>query len=285
MSRVALAILNFEGIAHLEQLLPTAMEAVRIYGAPCPVIVLDNQSQTGDVEWIRAHYPEVEVIVAVKNDYLFSYNDLLQQRQEEIIVLLNNDLRLDSNFIRPLVQHFERSDVFAVTALSYDWLGAQVTSGPASFRLHHGWFYTEFDRSCDQAQETLFPTGGYAAVDRDKFLKLGGFDRLYFPAYGEDLDLGYQARKRRWVTIYEPQSKVWHRENGSMTSERAKHLILVSQFLFQWKNLRSLSVRCKRGVYILWRRYRAWREGDHRFESAYQEAKRKFAENQSKKRM
>ena len=276
MKRVALAILNFEGVAHLEILLPTALEAVRIYGDPCPILVLDNQSQTGDKEWVRTHFPTVEVIIASKNDYLFSYNELLQSREEEIVILLNNDLRLAPDFIPPLVKHFERPDVFATTSLSYDWEGKSVTSGPASFRIHHGWFYTEFDLSCSVATPTLFPTGGYAAVDRKKFLELGGFDRLYYPAYGEDLDLGYRAQQRGWVTIYEPESKVWHRENGSMTSKRAVHLILVSQFLFQWKNLRSFSIRWRRSIYIQWLRYCGWRKGEGAFEKAYQEAKEKF---------
>jgi len=276
MNRVALAILNFEGIAHLEILLPTALEAVRVYGEPCPVIVLDNQSRTGDVEWVRSHFSEVEVVVASRNDYLFSYNELLQQRSEEIIVLLNNDLRLDSNFIRPLVKHFDRPVVFAATALAYDWEGREVTSGPAAFRLHHGWFYTEFDRNCRQAKETLFPTGGFAAVDRKKFLELGGFDRLYYPAYGEDLDLGYQAQRAGWVTIYEPESRVWHRENASMTSERAKHLILVSQFLFQRKNLSGFFVCVERWVYVQWLRCRGWSKGDFAFERAYQEAQARW---------
>jgi cellulose synthase/poly-beta-1,6-N-acetylglucosamine synthase-like glycosyltransferase len=134
---------------------------------------LDNQSQTEDLQWLREHFPEVKAVLARTNDYLFSYNELLNQLQEEIVILLNSDLRLDPHFIRPLVRHFQREDLFAVSALSYDWEGKVITSGCASFMMHHGWFYTEYDSRCQEASYTLFPTGGFAAVNRQKFLQLG----------------------------------------------------------------------------------------------------------------
>ncbi|MES2307268.1 MAG: glycosyltransferase [Verrucomicrobiota bacterium] len=280
--KVALAILNFEGIHHLEILLPTAIEAVRVYGEECPILVLDNQSKTNDVSWVQEHFPQVEVILAPANDYLFSYNWLLERREEEVVVLLNSDLRLDPHFIRPLLKHFSEPNVFAVTSLSYNWEGTEVTSGPATFLMHHGWFYTEYNHSMLQASYTLYPTGGYMAVDREKFMKLGGFDRLYYPVYGEDLDLGYRAWLRGWASIYEPESKVWHRENGTMTTPKARHFILVSQFLFQWRNLRDRWTCFLRAIYIRWLRYQKKREGDDSFEKAYLEAKSRWSRDKGK---
>src|SRR6266850_1764818 len=78
------------------------------------------------------------------------------------------------------------------------------------------------------------------AVDRRKFIELGGFNRLFYPAYGEDLDLGFRAWRRGWRCIFEPASVVYHRESASFdTSEGSpsKDLMRHAQFLFQWASL------------------------------------------------
>src|SRR6476661_3595329 len=128
MKSVCLAILNYNGKKHLEHLLPTALAARQNFSGTCAVIVLDNQSTDDDVAWIEREFPSVQIIVALKNDFLFSYNWLAPKRTEEILVFLNNDLKVAPDFLAPLVRHFESHDIFSVSALSYDWNGTAVTS-------------------------------------------------------------------------------------------------------------------------------------------------------------
>ncbi|MEJ0090079.1 MAG: hypothetical protein WDM80_10090 [Limisphaerales bacterium] len=98
MKTVCLAILNFNGRKHLEHLLPTACVAAKNYSGSCRVLVLDNRSTDPDVVWIKQEFPSVLVEVAPENDFLFSYNWLAKKRDEDVIVFLNNDLRLASGF-------------------------------------------------------------------------------------------------------------------------------------------------------------------------------------------
>ena len=42
------------------------------------------------------------------------------------------------------------------------------------------------------------------AVDRNKFVELGGFNRLFAPAYCEDVDLCFRAWRQGWRCIYDP---------------------------------------------------------------------------------
>ena len=75
------------------------------------------------------------------------------------------------------------------------------------------------------------------AVDRMKFLQIGGFDILYYPAYVEDVDLCFQAWRKGWSCIFEPSSKVLHREGGSWKSVKDSSLdakLLRNSLLFQW---------------------------------------------------
>ena len=130
MNSVCLAILNYNGRQHLEHLLPTAVAAAKKSPVACTVLVLDNRSTEPDLDWVRQNFPSVRTVVAPENDFLFSYNWLLAQLPDEVVVILNNDLRLDENFLAPLRRQCHAPDVFAVSASSFDWDGTERTIGP-----------------------------------------------------------------------------------------------------------------------------------------------------------
>jgi len=249
MKAVCIAILNYNGRKHLEYLLPTAWAAIKSYRGRCSILVLDNRSTDPDVEWIGREYPLVEIAVAPENDFLFSYNWLLEQLKHEIVVLLNNDLRVDEQFLGPLLRHFQSQDVFAVSASSYDWDGHERTIGPSRLTFRDGFYGWRYETQRQELCHTLFTSGGFMAVDRLKFLELGGFNRLFYPAYCEDLDLCFRAWRRGWRSIYEPASVVWHREQASWSvsaAARPNKLNLRHSLLFQWSSLPMERDRCKR---------------------------------------
>jgi N-acetylglucosaminyl-diphospho-decaprenol L-rhamnosyltransferase len=231
-----LAILNYNGVRHLEFLLPTLPAAIAGSKGPTPVVVLDNRSTEPDPAWLAEHAPQVDVVVAPKNDYLYSYNDFLATRTEDVVVLLNNDLRLAPGFLPALLRHFDHGDVFSVGATSRDWDDTCFTCGPARLQSHHGVYHWDWERDRQQLSPTLFTSGGFMAVDRRRFLELGGFNRLFYPGYGEDLDLCFRAWRRGWRCLFEPDALVYHRENGTF-SARAQRLMERSQWLFQWSSL------------------------------------------------
>lgn len=263
MNSVCLAVLNYNGRKHLEYLLPTACVAAKNYSANCSVLVLDNRSTEKDVDWLKQEFPAVEAVVAPKNDFLFSYNWLAEKRTEDILVILNNDLKLPLNFLAPLMRHFVFDDVFAVTATSRDWDDQTFTIGPARLKCHHGVYHWDYERGRQELSHTLFCCGGFMAVDRRKFLEIGGFDRLFYPVYGEDLDLGFRAWRRGWRCVFEPASIVIHRENGSLGGEedsRTARFSLRSALLFQWASLPTAAPWLERSAF-LW--VTAWRKLAH----------------------
>jgi GT2 family glycosyltransferase len=247
--KVVLSILNYNGRHHLEYLLPTALDAVRQYGPDARVMVLDNRSTDPDPDWISQNFPEVDVVISPLNDFLFSYNWYASQISEEIIIFLNNDLRLDAGFIAPLISHFTSPDLFAVSAASWDWEGKEKTSGPSVLTFQDGFYNWSFNKARQVRCHTLFASGGFMAVDRQKFLEMGGFCRLYYPAYMEDVDLCFRAWRKGWRCIYESSSIVWHRENASWNlndNSRSTHLCLRNALLFQWSSLPMKRNRLKR---------------------------------------
>ncbi len=237
-----LMILNYNGQAHLKECLDSALAATQVYGADCPVVVVDNCSSDNDVEVIQKNYPTVEVLKMPKNDYLFSYNQALASRTEDVVFLLNNDMRYDAGFIAFMIRHFKDERVFAVSAKTMDWHGEMVLTARRTASIKNFWLVKKWEEA-DAAIETFEFCGGACAVRRAVFLQLGGFDRLYYPGYCEDTDLSARAHKAGWKILYEPQAIIYHKANASFQKNFAERelecLIRRNEVLFAVKNVGS----------------------------------------------
>ena len=91
-------------------------------------------------------------------------------------------------------------------------------------------------------------------VDRQRYLKLGGFDPVYHPLYYEEIDLSYRALKRGWKVLYEPKSVAYHKVQSTITKqEKGNRIGLISarnNYLFVWKNILDRPLTCQFLFYI-----------------------------------
>jgi GT2 family glycosyltransferase len=234
-------VLNYNGTAHLDACLSSLLRAAACHGRPCPVVLVDNRSIDDSVAFTRTRFPEIEIVVSPKNDFLFSLNDVARARDEDIVIIVNNDMRFDQGFVAPLIEHFASADVFAAGAAIFDWSGSANTVGPRCARVRHCWFYKWWSYDRQQTALTLEVCGGAAAYRRRMFVQLGGFDPLYRPGYYEDLDLSYRAWERGWRVVYEPRSRAYHKESVSMLARYGDtgkaRLLYRNHLLFTIKNI------------------------------------------------
>ena len=234
-------VLNYNGRRHLDDCFSSLLVAARRSKHDCRVVCVDNRSTEPDVEYLRLTYPDVEVVIAAKNDFLFSLNDVVEGRDEEIVVILNNDMRFDAEFVDPLIEHMSQSDVFAVGARLLEWDGSRQQNAPRRGWIERGWFYKRWATEIEGAAHTLEAPGGASAYRRWMFVELGGFDSLYRPGYYEDFDLAYRAWARGWRSIYEPRSVIYHRESVTLTEVlghgRRARVHMRNHLLFTAKNI------------------------------------------------
>ncbi len=241
----SVVIPNWNGRDLLERYLPSVVEAMA--GHPNnEIIVVDNGSEDRSVEFLREHFPSVRVLALPQNlGFGGGSNAGFEAATKDIVVLLNSDMRVQPDFLAPLLAPFTDADVFAV--------GCQIFfSDPAKLReetgLTQGWWENgglrvrhRADASIEQVFPCFYGGGGSSAFDRAKFLELGGFDELLRPFYLEDTDLGYQAWKRGWKVLYQPKSVVFHEHRGTIGkrfSASEIDLVLKKNFiLFCWKNI------------------------------------------------
>ena len=88
--RIAVAILNYNGINHLKKFLPSVVK--HSDKKISELYVIDNNSNDESVNFIRKNYPSVNIIQNKKNyGYAKGYNIGLSQIDLKYLVLLNND--------------------------------------------------------------------------------------------------------------------------------------------------------------------------------------------------
>ncbi len=238
----AILILNYNGKELLKRCLPSILQsAAATTVCKTRIIVVDNCSSDGSVQWLGSAFPAVEILPAPENDFLFSLNWAAARLTSNYLLLLNNDVICDRYAFDPLLEPLVTNpDVFSVTPLLLkpDNQGLDAAKRWGEFRrgfLHHE---TREDVKC--LCPTLFPTGGAFSVKRHRFLELGGFRRLYYPAYWEDIDLGYRAWKAGFVNLFQHESKMYHIGSaswGKEKPERVHEMQVRNAWLFTWSNV------------------------------------------------
>lgn len=211
---VSVVIANWNGRHLLERFLPSVLEAVR----DCDeVIVVDNGSVDGSVEFLRARFPQVRLI-ALRRNYGFSVANNIGAlaAKNQIIVLLNNDMKPEKGFLEPMLEHFDDPEVFAVSAKLLRFDGSPDFANLNRLVVSGGFISVVYERDEERLKLVANPEvqfhapGGGSAFDRKKFLALGGFDPIFSPAYFEDVDLSLRALQKGWRMVYEPRSVIWH---------------------------------------------------------------------------
>ncbi len=243
----SLVVPNWNGKDLLERFVPSWLAAIRNHPGS-EVIVVDNGSTDGSAEWLRTHYPEVTVVALPKNlGFGGGSNAGFRAAKNDVVVLLNSDMRVEADFLEPLLAGFTDEKVFAVSCQIF--LG-DPTKRREETGLTGGWWRNGAlrvtHREDDKVRE-LFPCfyggGGSCAFDRRKFLSLGGFDEILAPFYLEDTDLGFLAWKRGWKVLYQPRSVVHHEHRGTIGKRFSPafidSILKKNYILFAWKNIHS----------------------------------------------
>jgi GT2 family glycosyltransferase/glycosyltransferase involved in cell wall biosynthesis len=241
----SVVIPNWNGRHLLEKYLPS-IEVALAGNTENEILVVDNASTDGSADFLRAHFPRVKVLQLPRNlGFGGGSNAGFREAANDIVVLLNSDMRVDAGFLQPLLDGFTDDQVFAVSCQIF-------FSDPSKKReetgLTQGWWQDgnlRVRHRIDDAVTALFPCfyggGGSCAFDRRKFLALGGFDPLLAPFYLEDTDISYMAWKRGWKVLYQPASVVWHEHRGTIgrrfSEARIQATLKKNFLLFAWKNI------------------------------------------------
>jgi len=215
---VSVVIPSRDGLELLKQLLPSLRR--ELAGVAHEVIVVDNGSSDGTREWLPADF--VYEHSSEPLSFSRAVNHGIRRARYSHVLLLNNDMTLESGFFEPLFRAFERvPELFCATAQILFPEGVRrEETGKAVWCLRRE-RADDFFLRCDEPlagedlSYVLYGSGGCSLYDRVKLNALGGLNEKFHPAYVEDMDLGWRGWQRDWPTVFVAGAKVVHRHRAT----------------------------------------------------------------------
>ena len=225
---ISIVIPTWRGKGLLEAYLPSVLAASECYraetGGQAEIIVVEDAGGDGTPGWIQSQYGnQIHLVEHAKNQgFAAACQTGFQTARFPLVLLLNNDVRLESGCIAPMVEHFADPLTFAVTGKLFDQRAQLFCNGGKIARFRRGMWstYENYDlrpgAQPDLSLLSFTAIGAFSIFDRLRFLEIGGFDPL--AAMVEDVEISYRGWKRGWCIKYEPRSVAYH--DASQTMDR-----------------------------------------------------------------
>ena len=175
MKKVTVIIPNYNGMKFMEN----CLFSIQNQDADTPeyeILVVDNGSVDGSLEMIREKFPQVRVISLTENTgFCHAANVGIGASDSDYVLLLNNDTRVSSCFVKGLYQAIEaRSDAFSVSAKMLMWDTPDRIDDAGDRYCALGWAYSRGKgkpASCYEKPEEIFSSCGGAAIYRKKIFE------------------------------------------------------------------------------------------------------------------
>jgi len=248
---VAIVILNWNGKTLLEKFLPGIMKSA--YNN-LKIVVGDNCSTDLSVDYIRTAFPTIEIIQNDKNyGFAEGYNRVLSAVEADYYILLNSDVEVPENWIKPVIDLMESDDQIAAAQPKIKWQQDQSKfeyAGAAggfmdqyAYPFCRGRIFNAVEADHGQYNDVreIFWASGAALFIKSKYWKIaGGLDAALF-AHMEEIDLCWRLKNLGYKIMYCPDAEVYHVGGGSLnaTNPYKTYLNFRNNLMIMQKNLPS----------------------------------------------
>ncbi len=233
---VAIVILNYNGRNYLEKFLPSVIAST--YAAH-KIYVADNASTDDSIEFLRSHFPQIQIIHLEKNyGYAGGYNKALQSLDEPYFILLNSDIEVTPNWIEPIIELMELDKKIAACQpkiLSYKNKDLFEYAGAAGgwidmlgYPFARGRVFDTCEKDSGQyndSAEVFWATGASLFIRRDIFKELNGFNEHFF-AHMEEIELCWRIHEAGLKIMCCPKSVVYHVGGGTLPQGNSRKVFL-----------------------------------------------------------
>jgi GT2 family glycosyltransferase len=247
---VAVVILNWNTRDYLARFLPSVIKNSRL--PEVEIIVADNGSTDGSVEYVQTHFPEVRIIGFNKNyGFAGGYNCALKQIKATYSVLLNSDVEPGEKWLDAMIECMnKRPDIAAcVPKIKHLKMKNMFEYAGAAGGFIDKWGYTFcrgriFNRVEEDLQQyntsgdIFWGSGAALMVRTDLFNESDGLDEHFF-AHMEEIDWCWRMKNRGLKIWYVAQSEVYHLGGGTLNalSPRKTYLNFRNNLFLLYRNL------------------------------------------------
>lgn len=199
--------------------LVACLDALRAQSVSGEIVVVDNGSSDGSVEFVRQWYPDVTLLIQPLNlGFAAGVNVGIRyslHRGHQFVALLNNDAVAHPRWMEELLAvAIDDASIGMVASKFVTIDGRRIDSTGecySTWGLPYPRGRDEQDLSAyDDAVEIFGASGGSTLYRAEMLRDVGLFDGDFF-AYFEDVDLSWRAQLRGWRVRLAPRAIAYHR--------------------------------------------------------------------------
>ncbi len=222
------------------------------------IIVVDNASNDGTVEFVKKNYPEVALISNNRNiGFAAANNKSIEKSHSKYVLLINSDCRVYEKSLDSLVEFMKKNPKIGIA-------GPKIVNSDGTIQLSCRRFPSLLNAAAHTILADIFPgnpfskkykladicrdnpfrvdwvSGSCVIIRKEALEDTGVLDEKYF-MYVEDLDICYRMWQENWEVYYYPQAEIMHHIAGSSGGGKIKSSFRMqkSVFYFFWKNYRK----------------------------------------------
>ena len=251
--KIGIIIVNYNGKHLLEKNLQSVVDTEY---EDFEIIVVDNASVDGSIEYLRKNFPIVKIVESKDNLGFGRGNNLgvKEYPNFDAYLFLNNDVSVPEDWLGKLVVTLqEKNDAGAVgpkILYSKEKLGndGRIINSAGIYVDKHFMPYDRYDKENDNTKFTIVEEvdaimGGAFLIRRDVFEKTGGFNPKMF-LYYEDIDLSLRIRDLGYKIYYNGNAEVYHDHMAS-----SKKLGMRKRNIMNMQN-RFRSIISRKGFWV-----------------------------------
>ena len=216
------------------------------------IYLIDNASTDDSVKLVSQNFPSVTII---KNDFNFGfakgYNIALEQIEEEYYALVNSDVEVTKDWLKPVISSFDsNNDIGIIQPKILDFKNKEYFeyAGAAGgfidkygFPYCRGRIFDTIEKDSGQYNDEapiFWASGACFFIRKSIYRKLNGFDDDFF-AHQEEIDLCWRALNLGFKVRYIPSSVVYHVGGATLNESNPKKTFLNfrNSLLMLTKNL------------------------------------------------
>lgn len=248
MDKIAVVILNWNGVKLLEQFLPSVIQ----FSEGASIYVADNDSTDNSVDFVTENFPTVKIVKNSGNHgFAKGYNDALKHIDAEIFALVNSDIEVTENWLKPIIETFDTENQTAIIQPKildfknkeyFEYAGAAGGFiDKFGYPFCRGRIFETIEKDNGQFDDNIeifWASGACFFIRKKVFQELGGFDESFF-AHQEEIDLCWRASNEGHIIKYNYKSVVYHVGGATLQQGNPKktYLNFRNSLLMMVKNL------------------------------------------------
>ncbi len=232
---VNIVTVNYNGKRHLQECF-NSLYKLNYPKNKLEIIMADNGSDDGSIEFVRKNFSQVKIIKNKINNYCRANNLGIAKSRGEYIAILNNDTKVDENWLIELINVISKDDKIGAVGSKILLMDGRIQSAGHVEFPNYNWGDRGFLQADRQQYNQIMEVqsiSNCAALYRRKALDKAGMFDEDFNMYMEDVDMAFRLRRKGWKILFVPKSIAYHRLHGSQQTEELRQFyILKNRLLF-----------------------------------------------------